>query len=618
MKKFYLSAVFLLFVLTFFMTSCQIYVETSGADETLEDESVLSVSSDELESVEPTSESESVDFSEDVSIHEAHVFSDWETKKEASCKEAGLVERVCTVCGFSESDETEILPHTQETLPAKDPTCTEHGLTEGNFCTVCAFIITEQEVISPTGHNYVEKEKVEPTCQKDGYTLFSCACGETYTGEATPKLPHNYTEKIIEPTCKNDGYTLHKCTACSDSYKDNYTKKGHEYVQTVISPTCKTEGYTLHKCSSCGDSYKDNKVDKTKHSYTSAVILPTLLDQGYTRYTCSYCKTSYKDNYTDYSSICSSAYAGNKKVLAQGIDVSKWNHKKDADGNFIPLDWVAIKNAGIDYVIIKAGSNVGIDPTFDMNYEGAKAAGLDVGAYYYSYALNVNDAIEEAKQFVTYVKGKTFEYPLYMDFEDSSQRSIAPSVKTEMIKSFAATLQRNGYYAGLYVGKHWMTPEYKVLEADKLIGMIDIWFARIDSSESVSIDQTYTWNPEDCLGHEEFGMWQYAHKGVFSFIEDEHFDLNYAYKDYPSIIKKLGLNGFSGESKEYVWVIVRNLNVRSYWDLSTANNVLTVAHFGDKFEIIEKTDEYVKIKFEGTEAYVSANPAHVSFTEPTS
>jgi uncharacterized protein YgiM (DUF1202 family) len=112
-------------------------------------------------------------------------------------------------------------------------------------------------------------------------------------------------------------------------------------------------------------------------------------------------------------------------------------------------------------------------------------------------------------------------------------------------------------------------------------------------------------------------MWQYAHKGVFDFIKNENFDFNYAYKDYPSIIKKLGLNGYSGyvPETEYVWVKVKNLNVRSYWDTSVSSNILGIIHKGEKYEIVEKTKEYVKIIYNGNVAFISADIEHVSFTE---
>jgi hypothetical protein len=213
------------------------------------------------------------------------------------------------------------------------------------------------------------------------------------------------------------------------------------------------------------------------------------------------------------------------------------------------------------------------------------------------------------------IKGKKFEYPLYMDFEDESQRTIPASTKTQMIKSFANTLQKAGYYAGVYTGYYWMNPRFGILEADVVIDMIDLWFAHIDSAESVDVSDTYVWSKENNLGHSEFGMWQYAHKGVFSFMKNQFLDFNYAYKDYPSIIKKLGLNGYSATEStvEYVWVKVSNLNVRSYWDISVSTNILGIIHKGEKYEILEKTNAYIKINYGGKTAYISADPDYISF-----
>lgn len=188
-------------------------------------------------------------------------------------------------------------------------------------------------------HAYTTKV-VAATCAKDGYTLNSCECGDSYktdtvkatghsyggwntTKSATTtskgkaervcascgevdkkdldKLPknheHSYTKKVVEATCKTEGYTTHTCS-CGDSYTDSKTNKtAHEYKGKVTAPTCTTEGYTTYTCS-CGDTYIGDKTAKVSHAYTDKVVSSTCTTDGYTKHTCSKCGSVYTDNKT--------------------------------------------------------------------------------------------------------------------------------------------------------------------------------------------------------------------------------------------------------------------------------------------------------------------------------
>jgi len=68
---------------------------------------------------------------------------------------------------------------------------------------------------------------------------------------------HSYTERIVPPTCTDCGYTLHTC-ACGDSYRDRETAApGHSYESITVAPTTSSRGYTKHTCTRCGTSYQD-------------------------------------------------------------------------------------------------------------------------------------------------------------------------------------------------------------------------------------------------------------------------------------------------------------------------------------------------------------------------
>lgn len=204
-----------------------------------------------------------------------------------------------------------------------------------------------------------------------------------------------------------------------------------------------------------------------------------------------------------------------------GVDISKYN------GN---VNMRVAKQNGVEFVILKAGSGArGEDPYFQTNYRNAKAAGMPVGAYWYSYAMNVSEAKGEAIRFMKLLAGKQFEYPVYLDFEDPSQRNISRSTKTDMAIAFMDILEKNGYYTGLYSSGDWINNKFDRARMKNY----DVWIAH--------------WYVNTPRCYRSYGMWQYTNKkqvpGVPSTGEGG-VDANYAFIDYLIIIKNAGLNGF--------------------------------------------------------------------------
>lgn len=111
------------------------------------------------------------------------------------------------------------------------------------------------------------------------------------------------------------------------------------------------------------------------------------------------------------------AFGPSSQTIYQGIDVSGWQ------GN---IDYAQVKNAGIEIVYMKAseGSNF-VDPYFNQNYTNAKANGLKVGFYHYVTARSVEEAIAEAKFFVSTISGKTPDCRLAMDFESFGDLDVS-------------------------------------------------------------------------------------------------------------------------------------------------------------------------------------------------
>ena len=97
------------------------------------------------------------------------------------------------------------------------------------------------------------------------------------------------------------------------------------------------------------------------------------------------------------------------------------------------------------------------------------------------------------------------------------------------------------------------------------------------------------------------------------------FDMNFCYIDYPTLIKEYGLNGFGEEivsNKQYAWILASSLNVRSEPVFSGTANIVGGLSKGDKVEVIEATDSYTKIWYNGQEAYITAKPEYITFTDP--
>ena len=341
---------------------------------------------------------------------------------------------------------------------------------------------------------------------------------------------------------------------------------------------------------------------------------------GFTKYHCSECGFEYTGDLTFYSDILKDAFAESIDPVAKGIDVSYHNYQQDSSGNYLSLDWDAIKAAGVSFVIIRIGdASIGLDPTFEKSYTEAKAAGLEVGAYFYTRAKNVNEITLEANLVLSALKDKEFEYPIYLDLEDDSLRSLDPALLNEMCVTFFTTLQRSGYYTGLYVNNDWL---YNVIDTQTALSRFEIWYARYPA---LTNGTEPTWN--ETGSGKPFGMWQYTDSGSIEGIDHTLFDFNYTYKDYPTLIKEYGFNGYSGgftfpdTEKSFVWVIYPNaINIRSKSDFYTtedydpALDVVGIANYGTRFEVIERTELYTAIIYNGEVAYISSKSTYVSFT----
>lgn len=128
-----------------------------------------------------------------------------------------------------------------------------------------------------------------------------------------------------------------------------------------------------------------------------------------------------------------------------GIDVSRYQGS---------INWNQVASAGKQFAIVRVGSSnangVYVDPYFLQNVNGAKAAGLRVGAYYYTYARTTAAVNNELSTFMNAMSGIQFEYPIYVDVEDSSLTSLGRTQLTNLVRYAMDVLAQNKWYAGWY------------------------------------------------------------------------------------------------------------------------------------------------------------------------
>lgn len=220
-------------------------------------------------------------------------------------------------------------------------------------------------------------------------------------------------------------------------------------------------------------------------------------------------------------------YFDSKGVLSSkvGIDVSY------AQGN---IDWKKVKAAGVDYVMIRVGyrgytqGGLYLDSDFVKNIEGATAAGLDCGVYFYSQAITVEEAILEADFVLKAIKGYDLTYPIAFDTEyvsDPAARThgLTDKQRTDFAIAFCERIINNGYYPTIYASKSWLLDE---MEFSRINGKFDIWLA--EWSDKATFPYTYQ-------------MWQYSETGKVNGISG-YVDLDVSLFDYPTFIEKNGYN----------------------------------------------------------------------------
>lgn len=205
-------------------------------------------------------------------------------------------------------------------------------------------------------------------------------------------------------------------------------------------------------------------------------------------------------------------------IRRKGIDVSEYQGD---------INWPVVKD-NIDFVIIRAGfGKNNIDKQFIKNATECAKYGIPFGVYWFSYAYNEEMAKAEADYVCNAVKGMKLQYPICFDYEYDSDNwaqivgvTVDNALREKIAISFMNRVEERGYYASLYSNIDYLNRGFSAL-----ISRYDLWVAKWGDSPPTM----------------QYGMWQYTSKGALPGIIGA-VDMNYAYKDYPEIIKNMNNN----------------------------------------------------------------------------
>ena len=341
---------------------------------------------------------------------------------------------------------------------------------------------------------------------------FRCSCGKSHetllASELIDKLESLYTALNCSKIIVTSGYRCPEHDkAVGDTSSGQHTKGTAAdvccYGQPISSKTvcCKAQDLGFGGIANITSSYQYTHLDvRTSGKWYGDEI---------------HGNGTVTDDFYKYFGI-EKAESKTKNIL-KGIDVSY------AQG---VIAWEKVKASGlVDFAILRAGygrETTQVDTQFERNYAVCKRLGIPVGVYWYSYATTAAEAEQEAKVCLQTIRGKQFEYPVAFDIEEARCLPQADALST----AFCTALENAGYYTAIYTFKSALESNFSAAVKNRY----DIFLSHI------GVQQT------DYAG--SYGLWQYSWTGCIPGISGD-VDLDYAYKDYPTMIQNAGLNGFT-------------------------------------------------------------------------
>lgn len=269
----------------------------------------------------------------------------------------------------------------------------------------------------------------------------------------------------------------------------------------------------------------------------------------------------------------------NGATIRDGIDVSYYQGD---------IDWNAVKNSGIEFVIIRVGyrgyqyGNLSEDPKYIQNIQGALNAGLKVGVYIFSQAINESEAVEEANFLLNRISGYNISLPIVMDFEYVSgvadrgrlyTAGLSKDQATSVCSAFANTVKNAGYTPMIYANKSMLENQ---IDGNYLGTQYEVWLANYTTQTSYS-------GP--------YSFWQYSSSGYVNGISGR-VDMNFWYDDADFVNVKDGVytistaldgskvldivNGSSSNSANVQIYASNNSNAQKFYVRSVGANMYTI------------------------------------------
>lgn len=178
------------------------------------------------------------------------------------------------------------------------------------------------------------------------------------------------------------------------------------------------------------------------------------------------------------------------------------------------IDWQKVKSAGIDFAIIRLGyrgyetGNLHTDEFFEVNVSNAIDAGIEVGVYFFSQAVSVSEAREEAEYVLSTIQDKNITYPVVFDWEVITEApartdSVTSDVLSECALEFCSVIESAGFKPMIYASLNLLRSRYDKYNID-MISKYDLWLAEYKDHP----DYPY-----------EFKMWQYTNEGKIDGID---------------------------------------------------------------------------------------------------
>lgn len=208
-------------------------------------------------------------------------------------------------------------------------------------------------------------------------------------------------------------------------------------------------------------------------------------------------------------------------VTLAGVDVSKYQKT---------IDWGELKRAGVQFAFIRVGyrgcTEGGLidDDCFEQNVKNAQAAGVPFGVYFFTQAVNVQEAVEEADYVISKLEGLSVKMPIAFDIEDldydgKRTENMTNDDRTQVTLAFCERVREKGYYPIIYSNLNYLSDS---LDYEKLSG-IDIWLA----------------NYSETTLHTDYSLWQYSNSGLLGGVSTA-VDLNLSLVNYPVFLKNYG------------------------------------------------------------------------------